>query len=126
MKPLVHKKAKRPRQAPVVRLPMPITKGDRVRVIRGDDKGAEGRVLHVYPKTGRVKVEGINIVKRHRAPTPTSEGGIVEMEAPVHHSNVMLLDPASGEPTRIRRRKDGDGRLERLSVRSGQPIARER
>ena len=66
MKPLVHHKAKRVRQKPVIRLSLPITKGDTVQVISGDDKGKRGKVLRVYPKTGRVTIDGVNVVKRHR------------------------------------------------------------
>jgi large subunit ribosomal protein L24 len=94
-------------------------------VISGDDKGKEGKILQVFPKTGRVKVQGVNIVKRHLRPTQTTEGGIVEREAPIHHSKVMLLDPKDGAPTRIRRRKDKDGTVERIA-KSGQPIVRSR
>jgi large subunit ribosomal protein L24 len=126
MKPLVYKKAKRVRQKPVVRLKLHVTKGDTVRVISGDDKGKEGKVLRVFPKTGRVTVDGVNIVKRHRRATQTTEAGIVEFPAPIHHSKVMLLDPKSGEPTRVRRRKDADGTVERIAVKSGQSIPRSR
>ncbi|HET6680309.1 MAG TPA: 50S ribosomal protein L24 [Gemmatimonadaceae bacterium] len=106
---------------------MPITKGDTVRVLRGEDKGKEGKVLHVYSKTGRVTVEGVNIVKKHRkARKAEEESGIIEMPAPVHHSNVMLLDPASGAPTRIRRQRDDDGNRERISAKSGDAIPRVR
>ena len=104
-----------------------VTKGDTVRVVRGDDKGREGKVLQVYPKTGRVKVEGINIVKKHRkARTQEEQGGNISMEAPVHASNVMLLDPKDGTPTRARKRVDTDGTKERVSVKSGEPIPRPR
>ena len=126
MKPLVYKKARRVRHAPPVRLKLPITKGDTVQILSGDDKGKRGRVLRVIPKTGRIVVEGINMVKRHRRATPTSEAGIVTFAAPIHHSKAMLLDPKSGEPTRIRRQKDKDGTLERIAVKSGQPIPRTR
>ena len=126
MKPLVHKKAKRVRQKPVVRLSLPITKGDTVQVISGDDKGKRGKVLRVYPKTGRVTIDGINVVKRHRRATQTTEGGIIEFPAPIHHSKVMLVDPKTGAPTRIRRRVDEDGTLERIAVKSGEPIPRSR
>lgn len=109
----------------VERLKMRITKGDTVRVMRGEDKGKEGKVLQVFPKTGRVKVDGVNIVKRHRkARGPEDQGGIMEMPAPVHVSNVMLLDPNSGAPTRIAMRIDEDGTKERLSVKSGGAIPR--
>lgn len=109
------------------RVKMPVTTGDTVRVVRGDDKGKEGKVLRVFPKTGRVTIEGINIVKRHRkARSPEEQSGIIEMPAPVHHSNVMLLDPKSGRPTRVRRRIDADGTKERISVKSADAIPRVR
>ena len=127
MKPLVYKKAKRVRHAPAVRQKLHVTKGDEVQVISGDDKGKRGRVLQVLPKSGRVVIEGINLVKRHRRATaPGGESGIITMAAPVHHSKVMLVDPKSGEPTRIRRQKDRDGTVERIAVKSGQPIPRNR
>lgn len=126
MKPLVHRKAKRVRQKPVVRHKMAVTKGDMVQVISGEDKGKRARVLRVHPKTGRVTVEGVNLVKRHRRATENTEGGIIEFAAPIHHSKVMLLDPKSGEPTRVRRRVDQDGTVERIAVKSGQSIPRSR
>ena len=109
------------------RQPVHVTKGDTVRVVRGDDKGKEGKVLRVYPKTGRVTVEGINIVKKHRrARTAEEQSGIIEMPAPMHASNVMLLDPKDGRPTRTRHRVDADGTKERVSAKSGDPIPRAR
>ena len=126
MKPLVYKKAKRIRRPAPVRQRLHITKGDTVQVISGDDKGKQGRVLRVHPKTGRVTIEGVNIVKRHRRATQTTESGIVEFPAPIHHSKAMLLDPKSGEPTRIRRRRDADGTVERIAVKSDQSIPRNR
>jgi large subunit ribosomal protein L24 len=109
------------------RSPMPVTKGDTVRVVRGDDKGKQGKIIRVLPKTGRVVIEGINIVKRHRKPRRADEpGGIIDFPAPIHHSNVMLLDPKSGEPTRLRVRVDEDGTKERISVKSGDAIPRKR
>lgn len=109
------------------RVKMPVTKGDTVRVMRGEDKGKEGKVLRVFPKTGRVTVEGVNIVKRHRKARRAEEtSGIMDMPAPVHHSNVMLLDPKSETPTRIRHKIDDDGTKERISVKSGQSIPRTR
>jgi len=100
-----------------------ITRGDTVRVERGDDKGKEGKVLRVHLKKGRVTVEGINIVKKHRrARTAEEQSGIVEMPAPIAVSNVMLLDPKSGKPVRTRTRIDADGTKERVSVKSGEPI----
>src|SRR4029434_3039733 len=86
----------------VERVSMPVTRGDTVRVMRGEDKGKEGKVLRVFPKTGRVTIEGINIVKKHRkARRAEEQSGIIEMPAPIHHSNVMLLDPKSRRPTRV-------------------------
>jgi large subunit ribosomal protein L24 len=109
------------------RVAMPVTKGDAVRVMRGEDKGKEGKVLRVYTKTGRVTVEGVNIVKKHRKARKAEEqSAIIEMPAPVHHSNLMLLDPKSGKPTRTRRRIDTDGTKERISVKSGDAIPRSR
>ncbi len=109
------------------RVRISITKGDTVRVMRGEDRGKEGKVLHVYPKTGRVTVEGVNIVKRHRKARRAEEtSSIMDMPAPVHHSNVMLLDPKKDVPTRVRRKIDDDGTKERISVKSGQAIPRKR
>lgn len=109
------------------RVSMPITKGDTVRVMRGEDKGKEGKVLRVFTKTGRITVEGINIVKRHRkARRAEEQSAIIEMPAPIHHSNVMLLDPKSGTPTRTRRQIDADGTKERISAKSGDAIPRNR
>ena len=102
-----------------------VLKGDTVRVMRGDDKGKEGKIIRVYLKTGRVTIEGVNIVKRHRrACTPDEQSGIVDFPAPIHASNVMLLDPKSGNPTRTRRQIDEDGTKERIAVKSGEAIPR--
>ncbi len=106
---------------------LPVTKGDVVRVVRGDDKGKEGKVIRVLAKASRVVIEGVNIVKRHRkARTADEKSGIIDMPAPLHVSNVMLLDPKSGAPTRTRRRIDTDGTKERISVKSGDAIPRNR
>jgi large subunit ribosomal protein L24 len=105
------------------RVKVHVRKGDTVRVMRGDDKGREGKVLKVFTKTGRVLVEGVNIVKKHRrARRPEEQSGIIEAPAPVAASNVMLLDPKSGAPTRTRRRIDADRTKERVSAKSGQVI----
>jgi len=102
-----------------------VVKGDTVRVVRGDDKGKEGKIIRVYTKTGRVTIEGVNIVKKHRKARKAEEtSGIIEMPAPMHASNVMLLDPKSGAPTRIRARIDADGTKERISQKSGDAIQR--
>jgi large subunit ribosomal protein L24 len=106
-----------------VRMRMPVVRGDQVQVVRGDDKGKRGEVIRVYPKKGRITVKGVNIVKRHRkARTAEEQSGIIEMEAPIHVSSVMLIDPKSGEPTRTRMRIDEDGTKERISVKSGDAI----
>ncbi len=126
MKPLVYRKSKRVRHPAPKRMRLHITKGDTVQVISGDDKGKRGKVLEVFPKTGRIKVQGVNVIKRHLRASPTREGGIVEREAPIHHSKAMLVDPGSGEPTRVRRRVDADGTVERIAVKSDQPIPRSR
>jgi large subunit ribosomal protein L24 len=134
MRILKHRKADRARvrrrkrhEANRQRVKMHVTKGDLVRVVRGDDKGKEGRILRVFPKTGRVTVDGVNIVKRHRrARRAEEQSGIIEMPAPLHASNVMLLDPKTGAPTRTRRRIDEDSTKERLSVKSGEAIPRSR
>ncbi len=126
MKPLVYKKAKRVRHKAAPRHKMHVTKGDMVHVISGNDKGKRAQVLRVHPKTGRVTVEGVNVVKKHRRATQTTEAGIIEFPAPIHQSNVMLIDPKTGGPTRVRRRVDKDGTVERIAVKSGEPIPRTR
>ena len=106
---------------------LPVTKGDTVRVMRGEDKGKEGKVIRVLTKKGRVVIEGVNIVKKHRkARNANEQSAIIDMPAPLHVSNVMLLDPKSGAPTRTRRRIDADGTKERISVKSGDAIPRNR
>ena len=132
MRRLVQRKSESGRNAvrharKVERVRLSVSKGDTVRVMRGEDAGKEGKILRVFPKTGRVTIEGINIVKRHRkARRAEEQSQIMEMPAPVHHSNVMLLDPKSGEPTRLRRRIDDDGTKERIAVKSGDAIPRSR
>jgi large subunit ribosomal protein L24 len=127
MKPLVYRKARRGRTQQVPQaMKLHLTKGDLVQVISGDDKGKQGKVLRVYPRSGRVVIDGVNLVKRHRRATQSSEGGILTMPAPIHHSKAMLLDPKGGTPTRVRRQKDADGTVERIAVKSGQSIPRNR
>lgn len=98
-----------------------IRKGDTVMVIAGDDKGKTGEVLEVIPAKMRVVVDGINIVKKHMKATQDVEGGITEMPAPVHISNLALLDPKTKEPTRVGRRQE-DGVWVRYSKTSGNII----
>src|SRR6187399_2030079 len=109
------------------RVVLHVSKGDTVRVMRGDDKGKEGKILRVFTKTGRITIEGVNIVKRHhRARRAEEQSGIIEKPAPIHASNVMLLDPKTGTPTRVRRQIDEDGTKERISVKSGDAVPRAR
>ncbi len=103
---------------------MRIKTGDEVIVIAGNDKGQQGPVQRVIPRENRVVVSGVNIVKKHQKPRPTggrtqAQGGIIEFEAPIHVSNVMLVDPESGEPTRVGIRRDEDGRRIRYAKKSG-------
>jgi large subunit ribosomal protein L24 len=106
-----------------------IRKDDSVRVISGKDRGKTGRVLRVDPKRQRVYVEGVNVQKRHTRPQALRDvqrqqeiGGIIEQPGPVHLSNVMLIDPKSGDPTRVGVRHDEDGRRVRVAKRSGADI----
>src|SRR3982074_784450 len=126
MKPLVYKKSRtRAESREPERHKLHVAKGDTVRVISGEHRGKEGKVLRVYPKEFRVEVEGVNIVKRHkRAANPNQESGIIELTAPIAASKVMLLDPKSGEPPRVLGRVDKDGTGERIAVKSAQPIPR--
>ena len=100
-----------------------IKRDDQVVVISGKDRGKTGRVVRVEPKTERVFVEGLNIVKRHQRPRPgsTDPGGVVEKEGPIHVSNVMLLDPSDNKPTRIGILRE-DGKRFRVSRRTGDRI----
>ena len=104
-----------------------IMKGDRVRVIRGNHRDVEGTILRVLKDEDRVVVEGVNMRKRHTRPSQANpDGGILSFEAPIHISNVMLMDPTSGEPSRTRVRLDADGTKERIAVKSGNPIPKPR
>ena len=100
-----------------------IKKGDMVKVIAGEDKGREGRVLEVERRKMTAIVEGLRMVTKHSKPTTENpQGGILKKEAPIHISNLMLIDPKSGEPTRVGRKKEQDGKLARYSKRTGDPI----
>ena len=98
-----------------------IKKGDQVVVIAGRDNGKRGRVLEVKPAEGKVKVEGIQMIKRHQKANPSSGrgGGIIDKEAYINISNVQLIDPESGKPTRVRYQVNDDGTKTRVAVRSG-------
>ncbi len=100
-----------------------IKKGDTVTVITGNSKGQKGKVLQVIKSAERAIVEGVNMVKKHTKPNAENpQGGIIEKEAPVHISNLMLVDPSTGEPSRIGRRLDDKGKLVRYSKKSGKEI----
>ncbi len=96
--------------------------GDDVVVIRGNDKGKRGRISRVLTAKNAVVVEGVNMVKRHIRATPQHPGGILEVEAPIHASKVMPVDPDSGKRTRVRHQIDGDEK-KRIAVRGGAEIA---
>lgn len=100
-----------------------IKKGDTVFVISGESKGQQGRVLEVFANKSRAIVEGVNMVSKHTKPNAQSpQGGILKKEAPVHISNLLLVDPSSGKPTRIGRRLNDKNRLVRYSKKSGEEI----
>jgi large subunit ribosomal protein L24 len=105
-----------------------IRRDDTVRIIAGKDRGRTGRVLRVDPEKQKVYVEGANIIKRHMRPRTLRDtqraqelGGIIEKEGPIHVSNVMLIDPDSGEPTRVAIKREG-GRRVRVAKKSGKEI----
>lgn len=108
---------------------MKIRRDDTVKVISGKDRGKTGKVLRVDPARGRVVVEGVNVQKRHQRPTTLRDtqraqetGGVIEVEGPVHVSNVQLLDPKSGNPTRVGLSRSEDGRRVRVAKKSGQEL----
>ena len=99
-----------------------IKKNDKVKVIAGKDKGKEGTVEKVFPSKERVIVKGVNIVKKQQKPTNANpNGGIVEVEAPIHVSNVMLIDPSNNEPTRVGFKIE-DGKKVRVSKKTGKTL----
>ncbi|OZI13162.1 50S ribosomal protein L24 [Bacillaceae bacterium SAS-127] len=101
---------------------MNVKKGDKVMVITGKDKGKTGIVLAAFPKKDRVLVEGVNIVKKHAKPSQVNpQGGIISQEAPIHVSNVMLLDPKTNEPTRVGF-TTVDGKKVRVAKKSGETL----
>lgn len=107
---------------------MKIKKNDTIEVTTGKNRGKRGKVLRVYTETERVLVEGVNIQKKHERPSQKNQqGGITQKEAPIHISNVMLVDPKTGERTRVGKRgvqaASGKLRFERFAKRSGEAIA---
>ena len=106
---------------------MKVKKGDQVRVISGKDKGSEGKVIDVDPRSRKVRVEGVNLIKKHKKETHTGprgakEGGVETVEAYFDASNVQLLDPEDSKPTRVGYRFDEDGKKIRVSRRTGKDI----
>jgi large subunit ribosomal protein L24 len=99
-----------------------IKKGDMVKVIAGNEKGSEGKVLAIYRESLRALVEGLNMVSKHTKPNAANpQGGIVKKEAPIHISNLMVID-SKGNATRIGRKKDENGKLYRFSKKTGEVI----
>ena len=100
-----------------------IKKNDTVFVNAGEDKGKTGKVLKVLVKENRAIVEGVNLVSKHTKPSAKNpQGGIIKQEAPIHISNLNVVDPKTGAPTRIGRRRNDDGKLVRYSKKSGEEI----
>ncbi|HPD96380.1 MAG: 50S ribosomal protein L24 [Bacteroidales bacterium] len=100
-----------------------VKKGDLVYVIRGESKGQQGKVLSVLVKKERALVEGVNMVSKHTKPNAKyPQGGIIKMEAPIHISNLMVVDPTTGKPSRIGRKLNSKGKLVRYSKKSGEEI----
>ena len=100
-----------------------VRKGDTVKIIAGDDRGKEGKVLEVDVEKKRIVVEGFNIVKKHQKPTAGKpEGAIKKTEAPIHISNVMVVDSASGKPTRVGRKLNAKNKLQRYAKKTGEFI----
>lgn len=101
---------------------MHVKKGDKVQVISGKDRGKSGTIIEAYPKQDRVLVEGINMIKKHAKPSQDNpQGGILNQEASIHVSNVMPIDPKSGEPTRIGY-EERDGKKVRIAKKSGDAL----
>jgi len=101
---------------------MNLKKGDKVVVIAGKDKGKQGTIIDILRKENRVVVEGVNIVKKHVKPTGNTPGSIVEREASIHASNVMIVDPKTGKRTRIGHSTDKNGKKIRIAKKSNQEI----
>ena len=99
-----------------------LKKGDQVVVLAGRDKGKTGEILKVMPKDSRAIVQGVNVVKRHQRPSQAQAGGIIEKEAPIHISNIALVDPKTGETTRVGTKTLEDGRRVRIAKSSGEVI----
>jgi len=114
------KKASQKRFTPKLK----VKKGDKVVVIAGayKDRSKVVEVLEILPETNRAIVEEVNIRKKHQKPTQDNPGGIIDLAAPIHLSNLMVVDPKTGEPTRVGRKADDNGKLKRYSKKSGEII----
>lgn len=99
-----------------------LKKGDEVVVLTGRDRGKKGRILQMLRAEDRALVEGVNVVRRHTRPSQTQAGGIIEKEAPIHVSNLAIVDPKDGGPTRIGYKTLEDGRKVRFAKKSGEVI----
>jgi len=122
---MARSKHQKPQKAP----PMRIRRDDTVMIIAGKDKGKTGKVVRTDPKRQKVYVENLNLVKRHQRPTSVKEtqkgtqvGGIVDKEGPIHVSNVMVVDPSTNKPTRVRIERGADGKRKRIAARGGGEI----
>jgi len=103
-------------------LKLKVKKGDKVVVTTGRDRGMKGDIIAVYPKENKVLVSGVNLVKRHTKPSRDSEGGIISKEMPINISNISLIDPKSGEPTKVGFKILSDGKKVRFAKKSGEVI----
>ena len=100
-----------------------IKKGDLVQLNAGEDRGKQGKVLEMIPDKQRAIVEGINLVSKHTKPNATHpQGGIIKKEAPIHISNLNVVDPVTGKPTKVGRRRNAEGKLVRYAKKSGQEL----
>ena len=100
-----------------------VRKGDTAIVIAGNDKGKKGKVLEIHRDKNRAIIEGMNMITKHVKPSANNpEGGIEKTEAPIHISNIMVVDPSTGEPTKVGRKASEDGKLQRFSKKTGELI----
>mgnify|MGYP005840490733 CR=1 FL=1 len=100
-----------------------VKKGDKVKVLSGEQKGEIGKIIEMLPSQGKARVEGIRVIKKHEKPSASSpEGGIREMEAPIHVDKLMLIDPKSDKPTRVGRKRNDEGKLVRYSKKTQEII----
>ncbi|PIE53539.1 50S ribosomal protein L24 [Candidatus Fermentibacteria bacterium] len=102
---------------------MHVKKGDKVKVLSGNERGKSGKILKVFPGTQRAIVEGLNMIKRHTRPSQKNQqGGIVEREAPIHVSNLRLICPGCGKAVAVSRKRDAEGRVSRVCKSCGEAV----